>query len=566
MPALPETDAESVQHADTAGLLQSGQPTPAAGESRPKENLNPESPTDLPPRPLVPVSPTPHTSNKPLGDPYGRWQVAADAIYAGLWDATPAHQARELTATLHLDRSLPPIASQPISLEKALGKRGGADRHGLIESYWLARQRAAEYQLCLQQLELLQGLDALAEAQGAVPRREPSLRRRALELAMTATALEAQVALDDADYQLATHMGQAETAAFAPPKTVPYCGPYRLNLESLSPELVRSWPIRRLSEVIPRLYKTLERRAAAVVQADGLRAKYTQRYSKGEISADLVLDAINRQGEETRRLSDDAHRLQPGHCGICRGGAPGEHPQRHIAGRPRGEKRKVVGSRRSPVGGRARGPNRATSPACPLPFSPSAFLPAANCPLRLQPQERDSDLEQPILQQQGFFVLVLEGDAEILQAPGEGDMVVLPDDHRGNRHVGEPPGRAHQSLFDSAGDHVRDLAHPVDDLRRQCLATILEQMADHRKRHPLGHVDGDEARNFAVHADHPRNRTGVAAGYGCDPHAAGDRVAHRQGISTEAMIGPKSVGSATRASDMVCNMGRNCLEGFGAPR
>jgi hypothetical protein len=300
VPALSESDAESVQHADTAGLPQPGQPTPAAGESRPKENLSPDSPADLPPRPLVPVSPTPHTSNKPLGDPYGRWQVAADAIYAGLWDATPAIQARELTATLHLDRSLPPTASQPISLERALGKRSGGDLRGLIESYWLARQRAAEYQLCLQQLELLQGLDALADAQGAAPRREPSLRRRALELAMTATALEAQVALDDADYELATRMGQAETAAYAPPKTVPYCGPYRLNLESLSPELVRSWPIRRLSEAIPRLYKTVERRAAAVVQADGLRAKYTQRYSKGEISADLVLDAINRQGEETR--------------------------------------------------------------------------------------------------------------------------------------------------------------------------------------------------------------------------------------------------------------------------
>jgi hypothetical protein len=158
----------------------------------------------------------------------------------------------------------------------------------------------AEYQLCLQQTELLQGLDALADAQGAGPHREPSLRRRALELAMTAAALEAQVALADADHELATRMGRADDAACAPPKTTPFCGPYRLNLDALPPEVVRSWPVRRLSEVIPRLYKTLERRAVAVVQADGVRAKYTQRFIKGEVSADMVLDAINRQGEETR--------------------------------------------------------------------------------------------------------------------------------------------------------------------------------------------------------------------------------------------------------------------------
>jgi hypothetical protein len=296
VPIMPESYTEiAPPAADVPRLPGPGLPTPVAPEARFQEK---QDGSDDPPRPLVPVTPTPHTSNRPLGDPYGRWQVAADAIYSRLWEATPAVQARELTATLHLDRNLP-AAPPSISLEDALGKRVGSDRRALIESYWLARQRAAEYQLCLQQMELLQGVDALANAQGASPHHEPSLRRRALELGMAAAAMEAEAALAAADYELATHMGQAENTVYPPPKTTPYCGPYRLNLESLSPEIVQTWPVRRLSAVIPKLYKTLEHRAASLVQADGLRAKYTERYGKGEIPSDQVLDAINRQGEET---------------------------------------------------------------------------------------------------------------------------------------------------------------------------------------------------------------------------------------------------------------------------
>jgi hypothetical protein len=282
---------------DASAMPGPGRPTPAVRESEPKDKS--DNTSDAPLWPLVPVTPTPHTSHRPLNDPYGRWQVAADALYSGLWDATPAHQARQLTATLHGDRTLPPATPKSISLEDALGKHSGADRRPLIESYWLARQRAAEYQLYLQQAELLQGVDALANLQGASPHHEPALRRRALELAMTAASCDAQLALAEADYELATRMGQADNTAYARPKTVPYCGPYRLNLESQPPEVVQSWSIRRLAATIPLLYKTLEHRAAAVVQADGLRAKYTERYSKGEIASDLVLDAINRQSDET---------------------------------------------------------------------------------------------------------------------------------------------------------------------------------------------------------------------------------------------------------------------------
>ena len=36
-----------------------------------------------------------------------------------------------------------------------------------------------------------------------------------------------------------------------------------------------------------------------MVQADGLRAKYIERYSKEEIGSDPVVDVINRQASET---------------------------------------------------------------------------------------------------------------------------------------------------------------------------------------------------------------------------------------------------------------------------
>jgi hypothetical protein len=297
VPVSPETRLDTLpQPLRLSEMPMPGRPTPAAPETRPNDNHD-APPGDPPPRPLVPVAP--HTSNRPLGDPYGRWQVAADALYSSLWDLTPAAQAHELTTTLHGDRNLPPDISASVSLEEALGKQIGTDRRALVESYWLARQRAAEYQLYLQQVELLQGLDALASAQGASTHREPALRRRALELAMASAVLEAQIALAEADYDLASRMGRPENSPLAAPKTAPYCGPYRLNLEAQSPEIVKSWPVRRLAAVIPGLYKTLEHRAAAVVQADGLRAKYIERYSKEEIGSDPVVDVINRQASET---------------------------------------------------------------------------------------------------------------------------------------------------------------------------------------------------------------------------------------------------------------------------
>ena len=115
------------------------------------------------------------------------------ALYPALSEAAPAVRAKQLTLALHWDRSLPENSAKPMSLPECLAREAGGNRRETLAVYWLARQRAAEYQAIAQESEFLENLssDALErrnEPTGAVD----MLYLRAARLSAKAALEEAQ--------------------------------------------------------------------------------------------------------------------------------------------------------------------------------------------------------------------------------------------------------------------------------------------------------------------------------------------------------------------------------------
>ena len=209
------------------------------------------------------------------------------------------NRAKQLTAALHWDRNLPPAASEPMSLAECLQACSSGNRAAAVNAFWLARQRAAEYQVLVQRVELLDGLAADGLAAGGSATDE--LRRQAAREAANPAVLEAHVALLEAQFELA---GLTTTIGDRPwpiPSTPPHSGSYVLNFDALPRQLVDSWPLRRLAITIPGLHDNVLRHADAVVKADAARA------SAGN-SLIAAIQRIDRQTEQTlaflRALTD----------------------------------------------------------------------------------------------------------------------------------------------------------------------------------------------------------------------------------------------------------------------
>ncbi len=102
-----------------------------------------------------------------------------------------------------------------MSLADCLLREAGGDRRATIEAYWLVRQRAAEYQVLVQQAEMLDGLVPVVLER----RNEPSgaaemLRLHAAQTAAQAATREAHAALVEAQYALAQRIGATADAAW----------------------------------------------------------------------------------------------------------------------------------------------------------------------------------------------------------------------------------------------------------------------------------------------------------------------------------------------------------------
>ena len=217
------------------------------------------------------------------------------ALYPGLVDAAPGSRAKQLTLALHWDRSLPEGIGAPISLTKCLADGSPSSRGVVIEAYWAARRRAAEYQAVLVQAQLVDDLAALVEEEGG----HESLRLRSAKLVTEAAKHEAHVALIEAQHELAGRIGRASDTLWPLPDTAPHSGPYLLKLEAQPREIAQSWPVRRLAATIPVLTENVRRRAAAVVEADAARAAAVAGFHAGRRSIEQALSGISRQTDET---------------------------------------------------------------------------------------------------------------------------------------------------------------------------------------------------------------------------------------------------------------------------
>jgi len=258
----------------------------------------------VPEPPLVPVpdgalDPTPRTVNKPPIDDQATLKTAP-GLYPALLDKKPAVRAKLLASDLCWQRTLPDQQGESIELKQCLEGLSGDDRRQAITAYWNAAQKAAEYQVWVEKVESLEQLVPIAMEQrnerlGA----EAMLDLHAARMAAQADLLRAHLGLLDAQFQLTRRVGHPLSSPWLLPATVPHAGRYDMKLEAQRPELVESWPLKRLATVIPALAGGLEERASAVVQADTARASRAASYRTGAQPMAPVLVSIDHQAEET---------------------------------------------------------------------------------------------------------------------------------------------------------------------------------------------------------------------------------------------------------------------------
>lgn len=269
------------------------QPTPAIPpeEAEPSESAPPgQPPVPVEPRPTEPTS---STVNKPITDVAGRFR--GPALYPTLIDALPEARASQLTLALHRDRALPEGSGGAVSLADCLGRYSGGDRLGLINAYWSLRQRAAEHQVLVEQAELLDGLVPAPRDEEHVP----GLRLRAARLDGEAALFEAQAAVLEARFELATRLGRESDPLWPMPSTAPRWDRYPVELDRQPRRLAESWPLRRLAAMIPGLAESVQQRANAVVEADAARASAAAVPQADAGSIEPLLAGIHRQTEQT---------------------------------------------------------------------------------------------------------------------------------------------------------------------------------------------------------------------------------------------------------------------------
>ncbi len=163
----------------------------------------------------------------------------------------------------------------------------------------------------------------LEELSFALPDNASDGRRlRVARAAAAASAAAAHADLVDAQFHLAEAVGQSANRVWPTAVTRPHAGPYLLKSESLPPELARSWPLRRLADMVPRLSGNVREQATAVVEADAARVEAEAAWLDGAAPFEDVLRALDRQTDRTlaflasltaynRAIADYALRVLP---------------------------------------------------------------------------------------------------------------------------------------------------------------------------------------------------------------------------------------------------------------
>jgi hypothetical protein len=221
-------------------------------------------------------------------------------LYPALVESTPSERSKQLTLALHWDRSLPEGAGRAMTIEECLSRQTGGDRRGTVETFWIVRQRAAEFQAVSQEIEFLDNLVPLVLERRSSPAAAASmLFLRAARLSDKANLQEAQAALIEAQFDLATRTQTAAEGQWPLPSTPPHAGQYSLNLEAQPQALIQSWPMRHLAAAIPAYCTSVQEHAASVVAADAARAQAVEKYAAGDMPFQQVLEEVDRQTQQT---------------------------------------------------------------------------------------------------------------------------------------------------------------------------------------------------------------------------------------------------------------------------
>lgn len=226
--------------------------------------------------------------------------TASTALYPALVATSPAVRAKQLALALHWDRSLPEGTGRPMTLEECLSRSTAADRRATVEAFWIARQRAAEFQSIAQEIEFLDNLMPIVLEHRAKPDgAEAMLFLRSARQSAKANLKETQAALIEAQFELALRTQLIAESLWPLPSTPPHAGQYLLNLEAQPHALVQSWPIRHLAAAIPTYNTSVQEHADSVVAADTARAKNIEKYTNENLPIEQVLEDVARQTQQT---------------------------------------------------------------------------------------------------------------------------------------------------------------------------------------------------------------------------------------------------------------------------
>ncbi len=286
-------------------------PTPHQSEATPLHNsvgsqTTPSAAGRLGPvtGPLVPVEPAAHFQPAPAETTLRRPLLPlAPMLYSALHTAAPSGRAKQLASSLHSDWALPDRTCQPLPLRSALSAAPAGQRRAVIEAYWLARQKAAEYQVLLQQVQWLEEYaDRAADGTLSAGQRLTAFnaqRLTAFKEDAQANLRRSHAELVQAQYRLAAVVSISTAHALPWPTTLPHAGGYQLRLESQPLELTRSRTVQRLAALVPALAETVRNKADSVVAADAARAKMAESFRSGSGSLSELLSLTSQQMAET---------------------------------------------------------------------------------------------------------------------------------------------------------------------------------------------------------------------------------------------------------------------------
>ncbi|MGW8258319.1 MAG: hypothetical protein ACWGMZ_12605, partial [Thermoguttaceae bacterium] len=217
---------------------------------------------------------------------------ASSALYPALVKASRAVRAKQLSLALNWDRSLPDGIGSPMTLVECVAKSPVGERRVAVEAFWLARRRAAEYQVLAQEIEFFDGLNEVVLQRRAEPQGPAAmLFLRSARRSALADLQDAQAALVEAQFELALHTQSVSEDVWPLPATMPHSGQYFLNLEAQPSSLVHAWPTRHLAAAIPSLSLSVQDHASAVVATDVARAAAQEKYDAEKIPLKETIEA-----------------------------------------------------------------------------------------------------------------------------------------------------------------------------------------------------------------------------------------------------------------------------------